>query len=305
MLIHGGAGTILKKNMSTEKEAAYRAKLTEAIQAGYLILKKGGSSSDAITAAIVILENSPLFNAGKGAVFNSQGKNELDASFMEGADLQAGAVAVVSTIKNPVLAARSVLIHSPHVLLSGSGAEQFARNRNLKTVTPSYFQTKNNRKQFKKNQRNQTSSTSVAYPEETPSKFGTVGAVALDRYGHLAAATSTGGLSNKKFGRIGDSPIIGAGTYADDKTCAVSCTGQGEYFIRGVIAYDVAARMQYKNVPLQVAAKSAIQKVTSMGGLGGLIALDREGNIAMPFNTPGMYRGWVNNEGKIKVFLYK
>ena len=300
LVIHGGAGTLTPDNITPEREKRYRAKLKEALQAGYAVLKKGGKSGDAIVAAIQILENSPLFNAGKGAVFNSEGKNELDASFMDGETLQAGAVAGITTIKNPVLAARAVLEHSPHVLLSGKGAETFAAQQGLEVVDPSYFHTKRQKKRLKQAQKEGSKSKAAK------KKYGTVGAVALDKFGHIAAATSTGGLSNKRFGRIGDSPIIGAGTYADDNSCGVSCTGQGEYFIRGVIAYDVAARMQYKGSSVKNAAEHVIQKkLTAMGGLGGLIALDKKGNIAMSFNTPNMLRGWVTTEGEMRVAIFK
>ena len=265
LAIHGGAGTIKKENMSDEKEKAYRQKLTEALEAGYKILKEGGTSADAITTAVIILENSPLFNAGKGAVFTNQGLNELDASFMDGKTLEAGAVAGVKTIKNPVLAARAVSEHSPHVLLTGKGAEAFAEMQELEIVPPTYFQTERRKKQLEriKERENARGAIDIEYPDY---KFGTVGAVAFDRYGNLAAATSTGGMTNKRFGRIGDSPIIGAGVYADNNTCAISCTGHGEYFMRGLIAYDVAARMQYKKAKLKKAAEETIHKKTHRHG---------------------------------------
>ncbi len=305
LVIHGGAGTIKRENMSDEEENAYRQKLTEALQAGYAILQKGGTSADAITAAVIIMENSPLFNAGKGAVFTHEGFNELDASFMDGKTLQAGAVAGVKTVKNPVLAARAVLMHSPHVLLTGKGAETFAQKQGLVIVAPAYFQTERRKKQLEKVKKKENTQGSID-KKYADYKFGTVGAVALDRYGNLAATTSTGGMTNKRFGRIGDSPIIGAGVYADNNSCAISCTGHGEYFMRGLIAYDVAARMKYKKIKLKKAAQESIyKKLTSMGGGGGLIAIDAKGNVAMPFNTAGMYRGFIKADGKAKVFIYK
>ncbi|MCH8318001.1 MAG: isoaspartyl peptidase/L-asparaginase [Bacteroidetes bacterium] len=336
IVIHGGAGTILKENMTPEKEDAYKTKLKEALQAGYEILKKGGSSLDAVEAAINVLEDSPLFNAGKGAVFTSEGKNELDASIMDGKTLNAGAVAAVTVIKNPVSAARKVMENSPHVLLCYAGAEKFAKEQGVEIVDPSYFFTERRHKYYKENEIKEQGTKDKGPPLDKKEiqrgkrrtgdegqkdglggkgdikdisnvhSFGTVGAVALDVNGNLAAGTSTGGMSNKRFGRVGDSPIIGAGTYANNKTCAVSATGHGEYFIRLVVAYDISAMMEYKGTSLEKAANEVImKKLVELGGTGGVISVDKEGNIAMPFNTAGMFRGYVKEDGKIKVFIYK
>ncbi|NOZ04294.1 MAG: isoaspartyl peptidase/L-asparaginase [FCB group bacterium] len=308
--IHGGAGTILKENMSPEKEEAYRSKLTEALLVGYEILKEGGSSLDAVEKAINILEDSPLFNAGKGAVFTNSGTNELDASIMDGKTLNAGAVAAVKHIKNPISLARLVMEKSPHVMLAGEGAEVFAEKQGVKPVAQDYFYTARRWQQL---QKVKAKEKSAAPDQSTPrgsqsksEKFGTVGVVALDREGNLAAGTSTGGMTNKRFGRVGDSPIIGAGTYANNQTCAVSATGHGEYFIRGVIAYDVSALMQYGGLSLTEAADKVImEKLSAMGGSGGIIAIDRDGNIAMPFNTAGMYRGYVDGDGNAVIRIYR
>jgi beta-aspartyl-peptidase (threonine type) len=301
MVIHGGAGAILKSQMTPEKEQAYKSKLEEALRNGYAILQKGGSSLDAVEAAIKIMENSPLFNAGKGAVFTHEGKNEMDAAIMNGKTLAAGAVAGVTVIKNPVTAARAVMEKSQHVMLAGPGAEKFAKEAGLEIVDPSYFYTEERWKALQKAKAAQPTGT-----ENKDNKFGTVGAVPLDKQGNLAAATSTGGMTNKKFGRIGDSPIIGAGTYANNATCAISCTGWGEYFIRLCVAKSVSDRMELKGETLQQAAQELIMKqVPALGGDGGLIAIDRNGNIAMPFNTAGMYRGCVTANGKIEVYIYK
>ena len=290
IVVHGGAGTILKKNMSDEKERLYKEKLKEAISIGYQILKDGGSSLDAVEQTILILENSPLFNAGKGAVFTHEMKNELDASIMDGSNLNAGAVAGVTVIKNPIKAARAVMEESEHVLLAGKGAESFAIAQNLDTVNPSYFYT-------------ETSANSLNRRIENE-KHGTVGCVALDINGNLAAGTSTGGMTNKKWGRIGDSPIIGAGTYANNKTCAVSCTGWGEFYIRGVVAHDISAMMEYGGLSLKKAAQKVVnEKLTQLGGTGGIIAIDQKGNIVMEFNTKGMYRGKYDDRGiEIKIY---
>ena len=290
IVIHGGAGTILKKNMSDEKERLYKEKLKEAISIGYQILKDGGSSLDAVEQTILILENSPLFNAGKGAVFTHEMKNELDASIMDGSNLNAGAVAGVTIIKNPIKAARAVMEESEHVLLAGKGAESFAIAQNLDTVNPSYFYTEKSANSLKRRIENE--------------KHGTVGCVALDINGNLAAGTSTGGMTNKKWGRIGDSPIIGAGTYANNKTCAVSCTGWGEFYIRGVVAHDISAMMEYGGLSLKKAAQKVVhEKLTQLGGTGGIIAIDQKGNIVMEFNTKGMYRGKYDDRGiEIKIY---
>ena len=290
IVIHGGAGTILKKNMSDEKERLYKEKLKEAISIGYQILKDGGSSLDAVEQTILILENSPLFNAGKGAVFTHEMKNELDASIMDGSNLNAGAVAGVTIIKNPIKAARAVMEESEHVLLAGKGAESFAIAQNIDTVNPSYFYTEKSANSLKRRIENE--------------KHGTVGCVALDINGNLAAGTSTGGMTNKKWGRIGDSPIIGAGTYANNKTCAVSCTGWGEFYIRGVVAHDISAMMEYGGLSLKKAAQKVVhEKLTQLGGTGGIIAIDQKGNIVMEFNTKGMYRGFMTEDSS-RIFIY-
>ena len=291
IVVHGGAGTILKKNMSDEKEKKYKSKLEEAIRSGYQVLQNGGTSLDAVEQTIMILEDSPLFNAGKGAVFTHDKRNELDASIMEGSHLKAGAVAGVTHIKNPIRAARAVMEKSEHVLLAREGAEEFALLQKLDTVSPTYFFTDKRAKSLER-----------AIKEE---KFGTVGCVALDQNGNIAAGTSTGGMTNKKWGRIGDSPIIGAGTYANNKTCGVSSTGWGEYFIRGVVAHDISAMMEYGGKSLKESAKHVIHhKLTELGGTGGIIALDQKGNMVMEFNTEGMYRGYMTKDS-LRVKIYK
>jgi beta-aspartyl-peptidase (threonine type) len=287
--IHGGAGTITRKNMTPEKESGYRSKLEEALNTGYSILEKGGLSLDAVEATIRIMEDSELFNAGKGAVFTNTGTNELDASIMDGSNLKAGAVAGVKTVKNPISAARKVMEETWHVMLSGDGADLFAKEQNLEIVDPIYFYTQRRWDSLKKIQ---------------SEKHGTVGCVALDKNGNLAAGTSTGGLTNKQWGRIGDSPIIGAGTYANNKTCAVSGTGQGEYFIRGNVAYDISAIMEYENLSVGKAARKVISKLSDLGGEGGVIAMDSHGNISMPFNTAGMYRGFRKSNSPAKILIY-
>ncbi len=296
MVIHGGSGTILRANLTPEKEAAYRAKMTEALETGYAVLQSGGDALDAVQATIVIMEDSPLFNAGKGAVFNSIGVNEMDASIMDGRDCNVGAVTVVRTVKNPIKLARLVLDESPHVLLAEDGATEFARDHNLELVDPKYFFT----------QRRWDALQKAKAKENEPTGHGTVGAVALDQAGNIAAATSTGGRTNKRFGRIGDTPIPGAGTYADNRTCGVSSTGHGEYFIRAAVAFDISARMQYAGQSLTQAANAVIHgTLTEMGGTGGVVALDKNGNIAMPFNTPGMYRGYIDQDGNVTIAIYK
>ena len=288
--IHGGAGTITRKNMTPEKENAYRSKLKETLNVGYSILNKGGTSLDAVEATIRIMENSELFNAGKGAVFTNAGTNELDASIMDGRNLKAGAVARVKTVKNPISAARKVMEETWHVMLSGDGADKFAKEQGLDIVDPNYFYTQRRWDSLKKIQ---------------VEKHGTVGCVALDKHGNLAAGTSTGGLTNKRWGRVGDSPIIGAGTYANNQTCAVSGTGQGEYFIRGNVAYDVSAIMEYKGKSVGEAAQNVIRKLSDKGGNGGSITMDSKGNISMPFNTAGMYRGFRKAGQAPEIFIYK
>jgi beta-aspartyl-peptidase (threonine type) len=306
MVVHGGAGTIRKGSMTAEIEAQYREKLAEALRAGHAILVAGGSSLDAVEAAIRILEDSPLFNAGKGAVFTHEGRNELDASIMDGKTLKAGAVAGVTIIRNPIRAARAVMDQSKHVMMAGRGAELFATKAGLEIVDPSYFWTERRWKALQQELLEEQKKPATQPDHIEPEKFGTVGAVALDRHGNLAAGTSTGGMTNKMFGRIGDSPVIGAGTYADNNSCAVSATGDGEYFIRLGVARDIAALMQYRGMAVREAADEVIhRKLTGLGGGGGVIALDRQGNFAMPFNTEGMYRGWIDAEGRVTVEIYR
>jgi beta-aspartyl-peptidase (threonine type) len=301
LVIHGGAGTIRRENMLPEREKAYREALKQALDAGFDVLRSGGTSLEAVVASIKLLEDSPLFNAGKGAVFTHSGKNELDASIMDGSNLMAGAVAGVTTIKNPITAAYAVMTKSEHVMLAGKGAEKFAEEQGLQIVDPSYFVDSARYQQFLN--RRKPIKTKDADAKEK--KFGTVGAVALDQYGNIAAGTSTGGMSDKKYGRIGDSPIIGAGTYANNNTCAVSATGWGEYFIRLSVAHDISAMMEYGGLSLQAAADSVVmKKLPALGGDGGIIALDRNGNISMTFNTDGMYRGYIKKRGEAKVFIF-
>jgi beta-aspartyl-peptidase (threonine type) len=314
MVIHGGAGTILKSQMTPEKEKAYKAALTLALETGYRRIKAGESSINAVEAAVRIMEDSPLFNAGKGAVFTNEGKNELDAAIMDGNTLMAGSVAGVTTIRNPVSAARAVMEKSEHVMMVGRGAEKFAAQAGLEIVDPIYFWTKERWEGLQKAKRQDSIKAKEGVgdkkslklgTENRDNKFGTVGAVALDKQGHLAAATSTGGMTNKKYGRVGDAPLIGIGTYAN-KLVGISCTGWGEFFIRNVVAHDVAALMEYKNQTVEEAASEVVmKKVPALGGDGGLIALDKDGNVSMPFNTAGMYRGTVTSDGKIEVFIYK
>jgi L-asparaginase / beta-aspartyl-peptidase len=301
LVIHGGAGTILRSTMSAKKEAAYHQKLQEALDTGFAVLDRGGKSLEAVIATIRILEDSPLFNAGKGAVFTHDGRNELDASIMDGSNLMAGAVAGVTTIKNPITAAYAVMTKSEHVLLSGKGAEMFAEEQGLEIVPPAYFFDSARYQQLLRTNKNEQQAG-----EEGEKKFGTVGCVALDKFGNLAAGTSTGGMTNKKYGRIGDSPIIGAGTYANNVTCAVSSTGWGEYFIRLSVAHDVHALMEYGGLSVKEAADSVImKKLPRLGGDGGLIALDRDGNFAMTFCSAGMYRGYITKKGSGRTFIYR
>jgi beta-aspartyl-peptidase (threonine type) len=312
--IHGGAGTILKKDLTPEMEEAYRAKLREAVLAGYDILKSGGSSLDAVEAAIRIMEDSPLFNAGKGSVLTSAGTVEMDASIMDGKTLKAGAVADLKHIKNPITLARLVMEQSPHVLLVGDGAEAFAKEKGIEPVPQSYFITDRRLKELEREKEKVKKQT--AQPKQTnresgltdsdERKYGTVGAVALDKEGNLAAGTSTGGKTNKRVGRVGDSPIIGAGNYANNRTCAVSGTGDGEYFIRLLVAYDISALMEYKGVTVEAAARTVVmEKLKQLGGEGGIIAIDKNGHVAMTFNTPGMYRAYIAADGKPVVEIYK
>lgn len=341
LVIHGGAGTITRANMSPEREKAYHETLNLALQKGYEVLKKGGTSVQAVEETIHVMEDSPLFNAGKGAVFTNEGKNELDAAIMEGKSSKAGAVAGVTTIKNPISAAIAVMEKSPHVMMTGKGAEQFAKEKGLQIVDPSYFYTearfkalqrakeeekieldhdanKENGGKGKEGRKGGVEEKEVKQGPKTGynsvddiifiegKKFGTVGCVALDRFGNLAAGTSTGGMTNKRYGRVGDAPIIGAGTYANNATCAVSATGHGEYFIRSVVAHDISALMEYKGMSLNDAANEVVmKKLVERGGEGGVIALDRSGNIAMPFNSEGMYRGYIKADGKSEILIYK
>jgi beta-aspartyl-peptidase (threonine type) len=306
LVIHGGAGTILKKNMTDEQEKAYREKLNEALSVGEKILKEGGSSMDAVTQTIMVMENSPLFNAGKGAVFTNEGINEMDASFMEGKTMNAGAVGGLTVIKNPILAARAVMEKSEHVLLTGNGAETFAKEQGIEVVDTKYFYTDRRWKSLERAKKTEKVELSESEDEAEEKKHGTVGCVALDKEGNLAAGTSTGGMTNKKYNRFGDVPIIGAGTYANNNTCAVSCTGHGEYFIRWAVAHDISAMIEYKGVDLETAGKAVInEKLVKVGGSGGAICVDKYGNISMPFNSEGMYRGFVKADGTRKVSIFK
>lgn len=323
LVIHGGAGTITRQNMTPEKEKAYRAVLNQALQTGYAILKKGGSSMDAVEATIRVMEDSPLFNAGKGAVFTHDGKNEMDAAVMDGKTLKAGSIAGVTTIRNPISTARRVMDKSEHVMMVGPGAEAFAKSQGMEIVDPSYFYTETRWQGLQKALKDEkveldhSARPAVDTTRKTGSllreqiftegnKFGTVGCVALDQAGNLAAGTSTGGMTNKRYGRVGDAPLIGVGTYANNATCAVSATGHGEYFIRSVVGYDISALMEYKGFSVQKAADEVVmKKLVERGGEGGVIALDRKGNLAMPFNSEGMYRGYIKADGNSEVLIYK
>lgn len=317
-VVHGGAGVIKRGSLSPEKELEYKKKLEEAVVAGYKALQSGKSSLDAVEIAIRILEDSPLFNAGKGAVFNHDGVNELDASIMNGKDLSAGAVAGLHRVKNPITLARAVMEKSPHVMMIGGGAEKFAAEQKVELVDQKYFFTqerydalqkildeeKKSQKPAPKSE-NQKSIINTPFSELPYNRFGTVGAVALDKDGNLAAGTSTGGMTNKKFGRVGDAPIIGAGTFASNDGCAVSATGWGEYFIRLGVARDVSTQMEYRALPVQQAADSAMNKVKALGGDGGIIAMDKFGNIGISFNSEGMYRAYIDSNGKPVVEIYR
>lgn len=334
LVIHGGAGVVLRENTTPELEAEYRAKLTEARDAGYTILERGGSAMDAVVAAITIMEDSPLFNAGKGAVLNADGICELDASVMDGRTQAAGAVASVRRIQNPITLARAVMEKSEHVMLAGDGAEKFAQERGFALVENTTFQTARRRSDLERAKRleaaqtapGKKSATSRAPAAEGPSsltdpdsmatttddaafdrqsRYGTVGCAALDQQGNLAAGTSTGGRTNKKYGRIGDAPIIGAGTYANNATCAVSATGWGEFFIRTAVAHDISAQMEYRGTPLADAATATLAKVAKLGGDGGVVCIDKDANIALPFNTAGMYRGYRVSSGVNGIELFK
>jgi beta-aspartyl-peptidase (threonine type) len=325
IVIHGGAGTILKSQMTPEAEKRYTDGLKEALEKGYAILKKGGSSLDAVEAAVNVLEDNPLFNAGKGAVFTNEGKNELDAAIMNGKTLEAGSVAGVTVIKNPVSAARAVMEKSEHVMMVGPGAEKFARAQGITIVDPSYFHTDSRFRSLQRIKHEDSLRTQLDHsdsahkkshtytnPYDRNWKYGTVGAVALDANGNLAAATSTGGMTNKKFGRVGDAPLIGIGTYANNATCAISCTGWGEYFIRLVMAKSISDMMEFGKMSLDAAGKEMVMKrLPALGDQdhekadGGLIAVDKKGNISMPFNSEGMYRGYIDAEGRMVIKIYK
>ena len=303
LAVHGGAGTLAPELMTPVREKAYRAALEISLRRGYAILKEGGTAIDAVEAAIRVLEDSPHFNAGKGSVFNADGQHEMDASLMSGMDLSAGAVAGVQNVKNPIGLARRVMDHSSHVLISGLGAFEFAHKQKVELEDDQYFFD-----QFRYDQWKETAGTDVYRLDhsEKEKKFGTVGAVALDANGHLAAGTSTGGMTNKKWQRIGDSPIIGCGTYANDASCAVSCTGHGESFIRAVAAHDVHAIMAYRGLSLQEAVRVVVhEKLPPLDGDGGLIAVDRDGNIVLDFNCSGMYRGHVGTDGEFHTAIFR
>jgi L-asparaginase / beta-aspartyl-peptidase len=323
MVIHGGAGTITRASMTPELEAQYRAALEQALQAGHRVLAGGGTSLDAVEAAVRLLEDSPLFNAGRGAVFTSEGRNELDAAIMDGRTLAAGAIAGVTRVRNPISLARLVMERSPHVMMIREGAETFGREHNVVLVEESYFFTENRwnalRRALEAEGRPMpqrppgvsggnggSGATETAhYDDDADRKFGTVGAVALDRHGNLAAATSTGGMTNKRFGRVGDVPVIGGGTYANQR-CAVSATGHGEFFIRNVVAHDICARMEYMNISLERAAHDVVmERLVQQGGDGGIIAMDSRGNFTMPFNSAGMYRGHIAADGRMSVAIFR
>lgn len=312
LVIHGGAGTILKEHMTAEKEKQYITALEQSLKAGYQVIKTGGESEMAVIAAIKVMEDSPLFNAGKGAVFTHEGKNEMDASIMIGKSKMAGSVAGVTTIKNPIEAATAVMKNSAHVMMVGKGAEEFAKLQKLTIVDPSYFRTEDRwnslqrvlEKDKEKMELDHDGATAFIPFNFVDEKFGTVGAVALDKAGNLTAGTSTGGMTNKRFGRVGDSPIIGAGNYANQQV-GISGTGWGEFFIKTVAAYDVAALIEYKGYTVKQAGDEVVRKIGDLGGDGGLIILDKDGNAHFPFNTAGMYRGSVSESGKITIQIYK
>jgi beta-aspartyl-peptidase (threonine type) len=309
IVIHGGAGAITKDKMTPDLEKAFHEGLVASLVAGYDILKAGGSSLDAVQKAVNVMEDSPLFNAGKGAVFTHAEKNEQDAAIMDGQTLKAGAVAGVQHVKSPIDLARLVMEKLPHVLLARDGAEEFARAQGMELVPDEYFFTERRWQQLQEAKAREKEEGAGVQPPRNNNNdgmYGTVGAVALDRTGNLAAATSTGGMSNARYGRIGDSPIIGAGTYANNRTCAVSTTGHGEFFMRALTAHDISAMMEYRAMSLRQATDVAIYNcLTELGGTGGLIAIDREGNIALPFNTPGMYRGYYLPGGRPETAIYK
>lgn len=314
IVIHGGAGTIQRASLTPQREAEYRAGLEAALRAGHAVLARGGSSLDAVEAAIRTMEDNPLFNAGKGAVFTAEGRNELDASIMDGRTMGAGAVAGLRRVKNPITLARAVMERSPHVMLSGEGAEEFARGQGIELVDPAYFRTEARWQGLlrarEEDERRRAAGDTLkpramhAVPEDQ--KFGTVGAVALDRAGNLAAGTSTGGMTNKRWGRIGDAPIIGAGTYASNRSCAVSATGHGEFFIRNTVARDICALVEYRGMSLRDAGDEVVmRRLVQQGGEGGVIAMDPQGNVAMPFNSSGMYRGRMGADGRIETAIFR
>ena len=308
LVIHGGAGTIGRSDITPEKESEYRAGLERALTAGYEILKRGGSSLDATEAAVRVLENDPHFNAGRGSVFTSAGTNEMDAAVMDGKTLAAGAVAVLKHVKNPISLARLVMEKSGHVMIDGEGAEAFAKENGVELVDQKYFFTQARweaLQKIKAAEKKRTGGAGKAFIITDQDRHGTVGAVALDKNGNLAAATSTGGTTNKRPGRVGDSPVIGAGTYANNATCAVSATGDGEYFIRASVGHDISALIEYRGMSLKDAAQAVLDKVAKLGGTGGLIAIDHEGKMALPFNTAGMYRGYVDSSGKFVIEIYR
>ncbi len=298
IVIHGGAGVMSKSAMNEEQQEAYKSKLNEALILGQKLLKEGNTATDVVVRVIEVLENSPLFNAGKGAVFTHDGINELDASIMEGKTLNAGAVAGVRDVKNPIKAAREVMENSAHVLLSGKGASEFAKEQGLEIVKNKYFFTESRYQSLKRLQKRERERTEK-------DNTGTVGCAVLDTYGNICAGTSTGGMTNKKYGRIGDSPVIGAGTYANNKTCAVSCTGHGEYYIRLGFARDISALMEYQNMSLEEACAEEIRKLGELGGTGGVIGIDSEGNVAMEFNTSGMFRGYIKSSGDKEIAIFE
>ncbi len=302
--IHGGAGTLVKGMMTPALEKEYKTALQNALDAGYVLLKNGGTSVDAVAKAVCVLEDSHLFNAGKGAVFTAEETHEMDACIMEGNTRNAGAVSLISGIKNPIKLAKDVMEKSEHVFLAGKGAMEFAKTQGYSLKDASYFYDEFRHKQWLEIK--DTDSFQLDHASKKDSKFGTVGAVACDSFGNVAAATSTGGMTNKRFGRVGDSPMVGAGNYANNKTCAISCTGSGEFFIRGVVAYDVSCLMEFKGMSLNEASEEVINKrILEINGDGGLVAVDANGNIAMPFNTEGMYRACKNSKGLEEVLIYK
>lgn len=304
LALHGGAGTLIKGAMSSEKETLYKNALQKALNTGYVLLENGGTALDAVEATVKSLEDCPLFNAGRGSVFTAKGTHEMDASIMDGKTLDAGAVSLITGIQNPVSLARRVMEKTEHVFMAGEGAVQFAVQQGFKILPPDYFFDEFRYQQWQEIKN--TDKIQLDHSDDKDQKFGTVGAVALDSFGNLAAATSTGGMTNKKYGRVGDSPMIGAGNYANNNTCAVSCTGSGEFFIRGVVAYDVSCLIEYKGYSLQQAAQEVIMnRVLKIGGDGGLVAVDAQGTIAMPFNTEGMYRACKSSVGEEIVAIYK